>query len=114
MSSNPKIYVGPKTGRVYDFNKGDKIDAEAEGIGCSGQHKSPDCIVNGKKKYARIFIRRRTPAEILSRLNVSEPEVLQRQIECVVAYIIDFSKSSADFELRFECVPLLPEETTEQ
>lgn len=59
-------YVGPKTGRVYDLVNGDKIDAEAEGIGCTNQYASPNATVNGKRRYARIFVRLKTPEETLT------------------------------------------------
>lgn len=61
-----KKFIGPKTGRVYDLENGDKINPAIEGIGCSGVGDIPSAAIDGKEKYARIFIRLRTPAETLT------------------------------------------------
>lgn len=61
-----KEYIGPVTGRRYDLNAGDKIDPVAEQIGYTGDKASPSAIVNGKEIYKRIFIRLRTPEEVLT------------------------------------------------
>lgn len=62
----PKKFIGPNTGRVYNLENGDKIDPEKEGIGCAGVGNIPSAVVNGKEKYARVFVRLRTPAETLT------------------------------------------------
>ena len=64
--SNPKTFKGPVTGHVYDLEHGEKIDPVKEGIGASGCGSVPSAFVNGREKYARIFIRLRTPAETLT------------------------------------------------
>ena len=64
--SNPKTFKGPVTGHVYDLEHGEKIDPVKEGIGASGCGSAPSAVVNGREKYARIFIRLRTPAETLT------------------------------------------------
>lgn len=64
--SNPKTFKGPVTGHVYDLEHGEKIDPVKEGIGASGCDSAPSAVVNGREKYARIFIRLRTPAETLT------------------------------------------------
>lgn len=63
--SIPKKYTGPVTGRVYDLEHGEKIDAVKEGIGAAGCCGAPSGVVNGRKVYSRIFIRLRTPTETL-------------------------------------------------
>ena len=64
--SNPKTFKGPVTGHVYDLEHGEKIDPVKEGIGLSGCGSVPSAFVNGREKYARIFIRLRTPSETLT------------------------------------------------
>ncbi len=64
--SNPKTFKGPVTGHVYDLEHGEKIDPVKEGIGLSGCGSVPSAFVNGREKYARIFIRLITPAETLT------------------------------------------------
>lgn len=64
--SMPKRWKGPVTGHVYDLEHGEKINPVAEGISCAGSGSAPSAIVGGREKYARIFIRLRTPEEILT------------------------------------------------
>ena len=64
--STPKKYVGPETGRVYNLAAGDKIDPVAEGIGATGDKSAPSALVAGRERYARIFIRLKTPHETLT------------------------------------------------
>ena len=64
--SMPKRWKGPVTGHVYDLEHGEKINPVAEGIGCAGSGSAPSAVVNGRKKYSRVFIRLRTPEEILT------------------------------------------------
>lgn len=60
-----KKFKGPVTGKIYNLEHGDKIDPEKEGIGMAGAGNYPSALVKGKKKYSRIFIRLKTPAETL-------------------------------------------------
>lgn len=62
----PKKYKGPVTGKIYDLEHGDRIDPEKENIGAAGVGNHPSVTVGGKKKYSRIFIRLKTPAETLT------------------------------------------------
>lgn len=63
--SIPKKFKGPRTGHIYDLKNGEKIDPEKEGIGCAGCGSNPSALVDGAEKYARVFIRLKTPAETL-------------------------------------------------
>lgn len=65
MGTN-KTYQGPVTGRKYDLAGGDRIDPAAEGLGYSGDKKSPNPVLDGRELYRRIFIRLRTPYETLT------------------------------------------------
>lgn len=56
-----EAYIGPITGREYNLSAGDRIDAEAEGLGYTSDKASPSAIVNGREVYKRIFIRRKRP-----------------------------------------------------
>lgn len=58
-----------KSKRAYwdavEANEG-KIDPEKHGIGMTGMNGSPSASLNGKELYRRIFIRLRTPQEVLT------------------------------------------------
>jgi hypothetical protein len=58
-----------KSKRAYwdavEANEG-KIDPEKYGIGMTGMNGSPSASINGKELYRRIFIRLRTPQEVLT------------------------------------------------
>lgn len=79
MSNNKKYYIGPVTGRGYDLAAGDKIDPVAEGIGVTGEKRSPKAEVNGQEKYRRIFIRLRTPEETLTCRPIEDGEDFARR-----------------------------------
>lgn len=61
-----KSYTGPVTGHEYNLAAGEKIDAIAEGLGYTGDKASPSAKVNGREVFKRIFIRLRTPEEVLT------------------------------------------------
>lgn len=61
-----KEYIGPVTGRRYDLAAGEKIDPQVERLGYTGDKASPSAIINGREVYKRIFIRLRTPEEVLT------------------------------------------------
>lgn len=99
-----KTYIGPVTGHVYNLAAGEKIDVEAEGLGYSGDKASPSAIINGRKVYKRIFIRRKTPDEILAGLDIRDEERLHNQIYALCKWFQDFA--GEDVELLFEVRPL--------
>lgn len=67
-----ETYIGPVTGREYNLAAGERIDAEAECLGYTGDKASPHAIVNGREVYKRIFIRRKRPEEILAELDIRD------------------------------------------
>ena len=97
-------YVGPVTGRVYDLAAGEKIDAEAEGIGVLNGSRAPGCgpkgRVDGREVYNRILVRRRRPEEILAGIDPNRSvEELQRQCLALALWFRDFA--GKDVELIF-------------
>ena len=99
-----ETYIGPVTGRVYNLAAGEKIDAEAEGIGYTGDKATPSAIVSGREVYKRIFIRRKKPDEILSELDIRDEERLHNQIYALCKWFQDFA--GEDVELLFGVRPL--------
>lgn len=102
--SKRNTYIGPNTGREYNLAAGERIDAEAEGIGYTGDKASPSAIVNGREVYKRIFIRRKKPEEILTELDIRDEERLHRQIYALCKWFQDFA--GEDVELIFGVRPL--------
>lgn len=102
--SKRNTYIGPNTGREYNLAAGERIDAEAEGIGYTGDKASPSVIVNGREVYKRIFIRRKKPEEILTELDIRDEERLHRQIYALCKWFQDFA--GEDVELIFGVRPL--------
>lgn len=101
----PSKYVGPVTGRVYDLAAGERIDPVAEGIGCSGDKGSPSVFLNGKEKYKRLFIRFRTPTEILTYRPIEDGEDFARRVQAVAQWYDRFVKDQ-NVELLFEARPI--------
>ena len=101
----PSKYVGPVTGRVYDLAAGEKIDPRAEGIGCTGDKGSPSAFLNGKEKYRRLFIRFRTPTEILTYRPIEDGEDFARRVQAVAQWYDRFVKDQ-NVELLFEARPI--------
>lgn len=97
--SKRNTYIGPNTGREYNLAAGERIDAEAEGIGYTGDKASPSAIVNGREVYKRIFIRRKRPEEILAELDIRDEERLHNQIYALCKWFQDLAEQ--DVELIF-------------
>lgn len=101
----PNKYVGPVTGRVYDLAAGEKIDPRAEGIGSTRDKGSPSAFLNGKEKYRRLFIRLRTPTEILTYRPIEDGEDFARRVRAVAQWYDRFVKDQ-NVELLFEARPI--------
>lgn len=99
-----ETYIGPVTGREYNLAAGERINAEAEGLGYTGDKASPSAIVNGREVYKRIFIRRKRPEDILSELDIRDEERLHNQIYALCKWFQDFA--GQDVELIFGVKPL--------
>lgn len=97
-------YIGPVTGKEYNLAAGERIDAEAEGIGYTGDKASPSAVVNGREVYKRIFIRRKRPEEIVADLDIRDEERLRLQIYALCKWFHDFA--GQDVELIFGVRPL--------
>lgn len=83
MSNNRNYYIGPVTGHRYDLAAGEKIDPVAEGIGVTGEKRSPKAEVDGREKYRRIFIRLRTPEETLTCRPIEDGEDFARRVAII-------------------------------
>lgn len=101
----PSKYVGPVTGRVYDLAAGERIDPVAEGIGCSRDKGSPSAFLHGKEKYKRLFIRFRTPTEILTYRPIEDGEDFAQRVRVIARWYDRFVKDQ-DVELLFEARPI--------
>lgn len=105
--SVPKRWKGPVTGHVYDLEHGEKINPVAEWIGCAGSGSAPSAVVNGRKKYDRIFIRLRTPEEILTFSPIKDGADFARRAAALEKWFNTFVRDR-DVVLSFEV--LTPEE----
>lgn len=65
-------YTGPVTGHVYDLAGGERIDVIAEGLSYTGDKASPNARIGGRDLYKRIFIRLRTPEEVLTHTPIKD------------------------------------------
>lgn len=110
--SKKGTYTGPVTGHVYDLAAGERIDAVAEGIGCSGEKSSPTPLVNGRKTFQRIFIRLRTPLETLTCSPIKNSEDFARRVAIIEGWFHSVIRSGS-FELTFEARQLTDEEADE-
>lgn len=70
----PKEYIGPVTGHRYNLAAGEKIDPIAEGLGQTGDKSSPHAFLAGREVYRRVFIRLRTPEEVLTWKPITDGE----------------------------------------
>lgn len=102
-------YLGPKTGRVYNLEAGDKIDPAAEGIGYSGDKSSPNPIVNGREVYKRIFIRLRTPQETLMCRPIEDGADFARRASIIENWFNSVIRKG-NFILTFEALQITDEE----
>lgn len=107
--SNPKKFIGPKTGRVYDLEHGDRIDVEAEGISAAGVGNAPSAVVNGKEKYSRVFVRFKTPAETLTCRPIRDEADFARRVAIIENWFrVRYRKQN--FMLTFEALELTDED----
>lgn len=83
MGTTKREYIGPVTGHKYNLAAGEKIDPIAEGIGYTGEKRSPTAMVNGKEVYKRILIRLRTPEEVLTFRPIENGADFARRAACI-------------------------------
>lgn len=102
---NKDIYIGPRTGNVYDLKKGDKIDIEAEGIGYTNEYGSPNASVNGKQKYKRIFVRLKTPEETLTCRPITDGKDFADRVAIIEAWF-DSVVRKGNYVLSFEAMQI--------
>lgn len=97
----PKRWKGQVTGHVYDLEHGEKINPETEGIGCAGCGSAPSAVVNGREKYSRVFIRLRTPEEILTYRPIEDGADFARRAAALEKWFNTFVRDR-DVVLNFE------------
>lgn len=107
--SNPKKYVGPTTGRVYDLANGDKIDPVAEGIGRTQEFSSPDARIDGNSVYSRIFVRLRTPQETLMCRPIRDGQDFAQRVSIIENWFNSVVRKP-NLLLTFEAMELTPEQ----
>lgn len=112
MGKNPKTYKGPVTGKVYDLEHGEKIDPVAEGIGAAGHKSSPKALVNGRRKYTRIFIRLRTPAETLTCRPIEDGRDFANRVSIIENWFNSVMRKP-NMVLTFEAMELTEEQARE-
>lgn len=98
-------YIGPRTGKVYDLKNGDKIDVEAEGIGCTNEYASPDAFVKGKLKYKRIFVRLKTPEETLTCKPITDGKDFAQRVAIIESWF-DSVVRKGNYVLSFEAMQI--------
>ena len=98
-------YIGPRTGNVYDFKKGDKIDIEAEGIRYTNEYASPNASVNGKPRYKRIFVRLKTPEEVLTCRPIADGEDFAKRVAIIESWF-DSVVRKGNYVLSFEAMQI--------
>lgn len=100
-----KVYTGPETGRKYDLAAGDKIDPAAEGIAMTGDKDSPHAKIAGQEKYRRIFIRLRTPDEVLTYRPIEDGEDFANRLAIIEQWYNAHIKDRPVM-LSFEALPM--------
>ena len=63
--------------------RGEKIDPARHGIGCTGEKSSPKARINGRELYHRIFIRLRTPYEVLTYKPIEDGADFARRVAII-------------------------------
>lgn len=105
----PEKFIGPNTGKVYNLKDGDKIDPVKEGIGCAGIGNVPSAIADGKEKYSRIFIRLRTPAEVLMCRPIRDAEDFAARVSIIENWFNSVMRKP-NMVLTFEALELTEED----
>lgn len=104
-----KSYTGPVTGHEYNLEAGEKIDAIAEGLGYTGDKASPSAKVNGREVYKRIFIRLRTPEEVLTFRPIENGADFAKRA-AIIEHWFDNHVSGRNVMLLFEALEVSEEE----
>lgn len=91
-----------------------KIDPEKEGIGITGDtmrngKASPHAMLNGKELYRRIFIRLRTPQEVLTCSPIQDGEDFARRASIIENWFNSVIRKG-NYLLTFQAVQLTDEE----
>ncbi len=110
--SNTKIYRNPNTGNVYNLEKGEKIDPVKEGIGCTGEYRSPTATLRGKKKFHRIFVRLRTPKETLTCRPIEDGADFARRVSIIENWF-NSVMHKGNMVLTFEAMEITEEQADE-
>ena len=102
-------YVGPETGRVYNIDKGERIDPAAEGIGYTGDRSSPHPTVGGRELFKRIFIRLKTPYETLTCRPISDSADFAQRVSIIENWFESVVRKG-NYILTFEALQVSDEE----
>lgn len=105
----PKEYIGPVTGRRYNLAAGEKIDPIAEGLGQTGDKSSPHAFLDGREVYRRIFIRLRTPEEVLTWKPITDGEDFAERVAIIEQWYNNNVKGH-NVMLLFEALPVNDED----
>lgn len=93
----------------------EKIDLLKEGIGMTGEtmksgKRSPTPAVNGRELYRRIFIRLRTPAEVLTCSPIEDGRDFADRVSIIEQWFNAHIRGSGNFILTFDAMQVTDEE----
>ena len=91
------------------LEKEGKIDPEKHGVGMTGINGAPSAFVGGQEKYRRIFIRLRTPHEVLTCRPIEDGKDFAQRASIIENWFNSVIRKG-NYVLTFEAVQVSDEE----
>lgn len=80
---------------------GEKIDPVRHGIGMTGDKGTPNALIDGKKKYCRLFVRLRTPQETLTCSPIKDGADFAQRVSIIENWFNSVVRGSRNIVLDF-------------